>query len=66
MALFISLYIKEGKKPGLSASTNPGGVLAVYMRGGGSDVLFRFENLNPRYFLGQEICHILFLVLKSV
>ena len=33
-----------------------GGVLAVYMTGK-SDVSFWVENLHPRYFLGQEICH---------
>ena len=41
------------------------GVLPVYMTGR-SDVFFWVENLHPRYFLGQVICHVLFWVLKSV
>ena len=40
-----------------------GGVLAVYMTGR-SDVFFWIENLHPRYFLGQEICHVFFYVLS--
>ena len=32
----------------------------------GSDVLFWVENLHPRYFLGQEICHVFFLGLKKI
>ena len=42
-----------------------GGVLAVYMiGGGGSDVFFWFENLHPLYFVGPRDMSHIFLGLK--
>ena len=39
-----------------TAYPHPGGVLEVYMTGGGggSDVFFGDENLHARYFLGSR------------
>ena len=52
------------KKPN-GLELTPRGVLAVYMTGR-FDVFFGVENLHPRYFLSQEICHVFFRFLKSV
>ena len=44
----------------------PGGVLEVYMTGGGSDVFFGVENLHARYFFGSRDLSRIFLGLKKI
>ena len=51
------------KTPGFKCPGGGGGVIAVYMTGR-SDIFFWVKHLHPWYFLGQEICHIIFLGLK--
>ena len=44
----------------------PGGVLEVYMTGGGSDEFFWVENLHARYFFGSRDLSCIFLGLKKI